>query len=244
MRIFSFLSSLSLWGSIVNCLAVIAGSSVGLIIKKFMSSGSDNSTMSRVSDALMKGMSLCVMMIGIMGVIKTENQLIVILSMAVGAVIGELARLQEGVEKLGAKLEEKTKGRFGNVSVGFVSASLLFCVGAMTIVGSLESGLSHDHSILYTKSLIDMIAAFVFATTLGFGVMLSSLFVLVFQGSITLLASWLAPLLSTVVVNEMSAVGSLLIVALSLNMLGLTKIKIMNYIPAVFLPILFCMIKF
>ena len=140
----------------------------------------------------------------------------------------------------GKKLkEQKTKGKFGNVSQGFVSASLLFCVGAMTILGSLESGLTGDHSILYTKSLLDMISSFVFATTLGFGVFLSGFFVLIFQGSITLLATWIEPLLSGATINEMSAVGSLLIVALSLNMLGLTKIKLANTLPAMLLAVVY-----
>ena len=240
-EVVSFFTSLSLWGNIVNCLAVLAGSSVGMVFKRIMAGGKENGALTRVSEALMKGVSLCVLLIGVTGAIKTENILTVILSIVIGAVIGELARLQDGVEMLGNKLEKKTKGKFGNVSQGFVSASLLFCVGAMTILGSLESGLTGNHEILYTKSLLDMISSFVFATTLGFGVFLSGFFVLVFQGSITLLATWIAPVLSDVVINEMSAVGSLLIVGLSLNMLGLTKIKIMNYIPAIFLPILLCL---
>ena len=238
--IISFLTSLSLWGNIVNCVAVMVGSSIGMLFKRVMANGKENGVTSRISAALMSGVALCVFLIGTTGAIKTGNILIVILSIVIGAIIGELARLQQGVERLGDKLENKMKGRFGNVSQGFVSASLLFCVGAMTILGSLESGLTGNHEILYTKSLLDLISSFVFASTLGFGVFLSSAFVLVFQGSITLLAAWIAPVLSDAVINEMSAVGSLLIVALSLNMLGLTKIKIMNYIPAIFLPILLC----
>ena len=241
-EIIAFLTSLSLWGNIVNCLAVMAGSTVGMLFKNIMAGGKENGVLTRLSDALMKGVSLCVLLIGVTGAIKTQDILIVILSIVIGAVIGELAKLQQGVEWLGDKLEQKTKGKFGNVSQGFVSASLLFCVGAMTILGSLESGLTGNHKILYMKSFLDLISSFVFATTLGFGVFLSSIFVLVFQGSITLLATWIAPVLSDVVINEMSAVGSLLIVALSFNMLGLTKIKIMNYIPAIFLPILLCLL--
>ena len=240
-EVISFLTSLSLWGNIVNCLAVLAGSSVGMIFKSIMAGGKENGALTRVSDALMKGVSLCVFLIGVTGAIKTTNLLIVIVSIVIGAVIGELLSLQAGVERLGDKLEEKSKGKFCNLSQGFVSASLLFCVGAMTILGSLDSGLRGNHDILDTKSLLDMISSIVFATTLGFGVFLSGFFVLVFQGSITLLATWIAPALNDYVINEMSAVGSLLIVGLSLNMLGLTKIKIMNYIPAIFLPILLCL---
>ncbi len=240
-EIIRFLTSLSLWGSIVNCLTVIAGASAGLFVKYFIGSSADGGVMSRISDALMKGMALCVLLIGVTGAIKTQNVIIVIISIAVGAVIGELCDLNRRVESLGDRVERMTGGRFGNITQGFVAASLLFCVGAMTIVGSLNSGLLGDHTTLYTKALIDMIAGFVLATTLGVGVVFSSLFVLVFQGTITLFAAWIAPVLSDTAINEMTAVGSLLIIALSLNMLGLTKIKVMNYVPAVFVPIGLCL---
>ncbi|MBQ8140578.1 MAG: DUF554 domain-containing protein [Clostridia bacterium] len=226
-----------MWGSIVNCLTVILGSSAGLIVRRFMKKGAEGGRLSRIADALMKGIALCVLLIGISGAIETQNIIIVIISIVIGAVIGELCNLDAGIEKLGNKIEEKTKGRFGNVTQGFVSACLLFCVGSMTIVGSLNSGLSGDHTMLYTKSLLDLISSFVFASTLGFGVLFSSVFVLVFQGSITLLAAWIAPFLNAVTITEMTAVGSLLIIGLALNMLGITKIKIMNYIPAIFIPI-------
>ena len=240
-EIINFLTSLSLWGSIVNCLAVIVGAAAGLVVKHFIGSGVEGGFMSRISDALMTGMALCVLLIGVTGAIKTQNVIIVIISIAIGAVIGELCDLNRRVESLGNKIENMTKGRFGNITQGFVAASLLFCVGAMTIVGSLNSGLIGDHTTLYTKSLIDMIAGFVLATTLGVGVAFSALFVLVFQGTITLFAAWIAPVLSSAAINEMTAVGSLLIIALSLNMLGLKKIKVMNYVPAIFVPIALCL---
>ncbi len=236
-EIISFLTSLSLWGSIVNCLTVILGSSAGLVVRRIMGKGTEGGAMSRISDALMKGVALCVLLIGITGAIKTQNMIIVIVSIVIGTIIGELCDLDRRVTALGNAIEKKTHGRFGDITQGFVSASLLFCVGAMTIVGSLNSGLSGDHSMLYTKSLLDMIAAFAFASALGFGVLFSAVFVLVFQGSITLLAAWIAPLLSEAAVVEMTAVGSLLIIGLALNMLGITKLKIMNYMPAVFVPI-------
>ena len=242
VSIISFFTSLSLFGSIVNCLGVIFGSLCGLAVKRFIGASAESGAISRVSDTLMKGVALCVMLIGIMGAIKTENIIIVILSIVIGGVIGEMCDLQSRIEKLGDLLERKTKGRFGSITQGFVSASLLFCVGAMAIVGSLNSGLLHDHSMLYTKSLIDMISAFVFATTLGFGVMLSAFLVLIYQGTITLLASFLAPLLTEMAINEMTAVGSLLILGLSLNMLQITKIKVMNYVPAVFIALFICLI--
>ncbi|MDY3954484.1 MAG: DUF554 domain-containing protein, partial [Anaerovoracaceae bacterium] len=135
-----------------------------------------------------------------------------------------------------------TGSESASLAEGFVSASLLFCVGAMTIVGSLQAGLSGDNEMLFTKSTLDFISSIVFASALGIGVLLSAVFVFVFQGAIVLLAQVIAPYLNDAVVAEMTCAGSLLILALGLNMLGLTKLKVMNYMPAVFLPILLCMV--
>lgn len=239
---FEFFTSLSLWGTIVNSLGVIAGALVGIIVKS-LSSGknevdSANGISKELPDAIMKGVALCVLLIGVTGAIKTQNVMIVIISMVVGCVMGTLLNLDRGITKLGEFIEKKTGGKLGSITQGFVTASLLFCVGAMAIVGSLSSGLVRDHQTLYAKSLLDMISACIFATTLGWGVAFSSLLVFAYQGTITLAASFLAPVLSDVAINEMTAVGSLLIIALSLNMLGLTKIKVMNYVPAIFIPIL------
>ena len=235
---FEFLSSLSLWGTIVNALAVIAGAFVGLLVRRFSSGKKKEGRLSELPDALMKGVGLCVMLIGITGAIQTKNVMIVIISMVVGAAIGTLLALEKGITRLGEFIESKTQGKLGSITQGFVSASLLFCVGSMAIVGSLNSGLKGDHEMLYAKSLLDMISAAIFATTMGWGVIFSAAFVFLYQGAITLAASALAPVLSEVAINEMTAVGSLIIIALSLNLLGLTKIKVMNYVPAILIPIL------
>ena len=124
------------------------------------------------------------------------------------------------------------------IAQGLVSASLLFCVGAMTVVGSLQSGLTGDHTMLYTKACLDLVSATIFASTMGLGVMLSAGVVLILQGGIAMLAHLIAPLLSTAVITDMTCVGSLLIIGLALNLLGVTKLKIMNFIPAVLLPLL------
>ena len=241
------MENFSLWGAIVNALAVIGGSSVGLLIHTFALSrknadGEAKSEMGeKLSSAVMIGVGLCTLLIGIQGAIKGQNTLVTIISMAIGALIGTLLDLDGKINKLGEFVEKKTKNRFGNVSGGFVSASLLFCVGAMAVTGSLESGLTGDHSTQYAKSILDCIASVVFASSMGFGVMLSSVMVLVYQGSITLLAQWIQPLLNDYVITEMTAVGSLLIIGIALNIMGITKIKLMNYIPAIFLPMLLCM---
>jgi uncharacterized membrane protein YqgA involved in biofilm formation len=239
--VISYLTSFSLWGSIVNAVMVIFGASVGVAVKHMIGKGSVGGTLERVSDALMKGMGLCVLLIGIMGALETNNVMIVIVSMLIGAVIGEICDLNKRVSSLGAYIEKKAKGKFGEITEGFVAASLLFCVGSMAVVGSLNSGLLGDHTMLYTKALIDMIAAFALASSLGVGVAFSALLLIMYQGTITLFAGWVAPFLNTATVAEMTAVGSLLIIAIALNMLEITKIKVMNYVPAIFIPIILCL---
>ena len=240
------MENFGLWGAIVNALMIIGGSAAGLLLHVLTAHNpkkqiEGESLGNRLSTAIMMGMGLCVLLIGIQGAIKTQKILVVILSIAVGALIGTLLDLDKWLNRLGDWIGKKLGSRFGNVSEGFVSASLLFCVGAMAVTGALESGLSGDHATQYAKSLIDCVSAVVFSASMGFGVMLSSLAVLVYQGTITLMAGWMQPLLTDVVINEMSAVGSLLIIGIGLNLLGVTKIKLMNYVPAIFLPILLCM---
>ena len=236
---FDFLTSITLWGTIVNSLGVIFGALIGIIVKKFSSGRTkkESGIATELPNAIMNGVALCVMLIGITGAIETSDIMVVIISIVVGAIIGTLCRLDSAITGLGNFIERKTGGKLGNITQGFVTASLLFCVGAMAIVGSLNSGLMLHHKTLYAKSLLDMISAVIFASTLGWGVVFSAGLVFAYQGVITVAASWLAPILSEVVINEMAAVGSLLIIALSLNMLGLTKIKVMNYVPAIFMPI-------
>ena len=164
----------------------------------------------------------------------------------IGAIIGELLDLDRRMRTLGDWVQEKTARlihtREGAPSVadGFVTASLLFCVGAMAVVGSLENGLTGNYDTLKAKSVIDGIAAIVFASSLGVGVAFSAAAIFLYQGAISLAAGLLSPLLSDTVIAEMTCVGSLLIVALGLNMLNVTKIKVMNLVPAIFLPILLC----
>ena len=223
-------------GTFVNAIAVIIGSSIGLLLKKGIPQ--------RFSDSIMKAVALCVIYIGIDGCLQGNNTLVAIISMAVGALIGELLRLDDGLNGLGKKLESKfskNNTEESSVAKGFVTASLLFCVGAMAIVGSLESGINGNHEILFSKSLLDFISSVIFSASMGIGVMLSAVFVFVYQGLITLLAQFVGPYLSDSVIAEMTCTGSILIIALGLNMLGVTKLKVMNYIPAVFLPILLCL---
>lgn len=220
-------------GTIINCIAIIGGCLVGLIVS--------GKIQERVSKNIMNGLALCVIYIGISGSLNGGDTLQMIISIAIGALIGELIDIDKWLNKLGDFLESKVKTKKGEVSIsqGFVTASLLFCVGAMAVVGSLENGLTGDYSTLLAKSVLDGVSSIIFASTLGIGVMLSAFVVLIYQGSITLCAGLLSGVLSTAVITNMSAVGSLLIIGLGLNMLGVTKIKVANLLPAIFIPILF-----
>ena len=221
-------------GTIVNAGAIVLGCAVGLLLKRGIPE--------RVTDAVMKGIGLCVIYIGMSGALKGEKTIAMIIAMAAGGAIGTALDLNGGMERLGKLLEEKfTKsGSGGGISVGFVTASLIYCVGAMSVVGSLQSGLTGSHDMLFTKSLLDGISAIVLTASLVIGVGLSAASVFVYQGVITLLAGLLAPVLTDAVVAEMTCVGSMLIFALGLNMIGVTKIKVMDFVPAIFLVIPLC----
>lgn len=219
-------------GVIVNVIVIILGSGIGMVFNKGIPE--------RVSETLMKGLGLCTLYIGWSGALKGSNTLVLIVSMAIGIVIGEGLNLDARLNRFADKLEKRFSKKDGSISIaeGFITASLLFCVGAMTVVGSLQAGLSGNYEMLYTKSVLDFISSMIFASTLGIGVMLSAIFVLVFQGGIVLLAQVVAPFLTDGVVAEMTCVGSVLIFALGLNIVGITKLKVLNFLPAMFLPIL------
>ena len=223
-----------LTGTLVNSLTIIVGTVVGMLLGKFIPE--------RMSDAVSKGVALCVLYIGIDGMLAGENTLVAIIATVIGAIIGELLRLDDRMHNLGDWVERRfaKNGTKGSISEGFVSASLLFCVGAMAIMGSLDSGLLRDHSTLYAKSTLDGITSIVYGSTMGVGVALSAVPIFLYQGAIALGASFIEPFLTPEVIAEMKCVGSILITGLALNLLGLTKIKVVNYVPAIFLPILLC----
>ena len=218
---------------LVNAVAIIAGSLIGILLKKGMPE--------QISNHVMKALGLCTLYIGVTGALQGENTLLLILSMVFGSVIGAWIDLDLRLNQLAALLEARFKKKNeGGTSIaeGFITGSLLFCVGAMAVVGSLQSGLTGDHEMIFAKSILDFIASIIFASTLGIGVAFSAILVFLYQGSIVLLANGLAPLLTDGVVAEMTSVGSLVIIALSLNLLGITKFKVMNFVPAIFFPIL------
>jgi uncharacterized membrane protein YqgA involved in biofilm formation len=222
-------------GTIVNTLSIIAGSLIGLLFR-----GGIPET---YSSTITHGIGLAVVLIGVKTALSTDAILTVILSLAIGGVIGELLRIEDRLEQLGKWVGRRLSSDSKGISKGFVSASLLYCVGAMAIVGSLESGLSGNHQTLFAKSILDGIGSVLFASTLGIGVLFSAVCVFVYQGLITLTASSIRHLLLPEVVSQMSAVGGLLILAIGLGLLGATKIKIGNLLPAIFLPLIYQVVK-
>lgn len=221
-------------GTIVNAVAVIIGGTIGLLLKKGIPE--------RLRDTIMKGLGLCTMYLGITGCIEGGETMVIILSIALGALIGEGIDLDARLSNFCHWIEEKFKkdGEKVSIAEGMISATLLFCVGAMSIVGSLQSGLIGNHDMIFTKSLMDGIASIIFASSFGIGVLFSSILLFCYQGSIVLLSSFAAPYLSDVVITQMSCVGGLLLIGLAINMLDIGKIKVMNYVPAIFLPIIIC----
>ena len=234
-----------LTGTIINSLTILAGSAVGLVLRAVTRRSSKEVSADglggRLQTIIMQGMALCVLYIGVSGCLKGQNTLTAILSIALGAIIGELLDLDRRMRSLGDWVQTRT-ARLIHTEDGApsITASLLFCVGAMAIVGALENGLTGSYDTLKAKSIIDGISSIVFASSLGVGVAFSAGAIFLYQGAISLLAGLLSPLLGDAVIAEMTCVGSLLIVALSLNMLNVTKIKVMNLVPAIFLPILLC----
>ena len=225
-------------GVFVNAGAILIGGLIGLLVKKGVPK--------RFSTAIMKGIGLCVLMIGISGALQGENAIIMVLSIILGAVAGTALKIDERLNLLGKKLEERFSSKKDDgkeqtpIAQGFVAGSLLFCIGAMAIVGSINSGLTGDHTMIYTKSMIDFIAAIIIAVTLGAGVLFSAISVFLYQGTLVLLAQLMRPLLENQsLIAEMNCAGSIIIIALGLNLIGLTKIKVANYLPAIiFAPLI------
>ena len=218
----------------VNMATVLVGSLLGIFFRDRLKESFQN--------ALMKALALCTAVIGVSSAVQTQDLLCVIVSMVIGTSLGELIRIDDGIEHAGDAIKArlfKNGGGNSRFTEGFVSACILFCIGSMTIVGSLEAGINKDYSIIYAKSALDFVSSMAFGAAMGFGVTCSVLFILLFQGGLTLLAGLVGPALSTAVVTEMSAVGGTILIGMAVNMLGLGKerIKVANMLPAIFLPI-------
>ena len=235
-------------GTIVNIFTIIIGGALGLLLKKVLSK--------RIMDTVMQGIALAVVIVGISGTLSAAftiidgniiggHVLIMIISLALGALIGELLKIEDKLEAFGGYCEKKlTKpDEESTFAQGFVTATLVFCVGSMAIVGSIEDGMNRNSDILIAKSVIDGITAMIFASTMGFGVLFSAITVGIYQGTITLLSVFIAPFFSNTVIMQMSLVGSILIMSIGLNMLKIAKIKTGNLLPAVFIPAIYHLIR-
>lgn len=222
-------------GSIANAGAILIGSLLGLASKRGLGK--------KAGDTIIIALACVTMILGIGYSLKSENTLIVIFSLVLGVIVGELLDIENKLEILGKNIEQKlharSKGKPGkSIAEGFVTASLLFCVGSMAVMGSLESGINGNHEILYTKAVMDGVISIIFASSLGMGVAFSAASVFIYQGAITLLSNYIAPFLGSNVVTEMSATGGILLICLALNIMEIKKIRVANMLPAMFFPIL------
>ena len=258
-----------LWGTLVNTGTVILGSLFGLLIHLISKKGKIASPkFAEVSNSIMRGLGLAVVMVGIGGALKgvindvvsdaviqpevlaqglySDNTIITIVSIVLGVLVGGLIDIDHWVNLLGKKVEilfnrnPEQNAVHVPVAQGFVSASLLFCVGSMTVTGSIQAGLTGDNTVLITKATLDLVSSMMLASSLGIGVLLSAGTVLVIQGGLVLLAGLISPFMSAGAINEMTCAGSLLIVMIGTNLMGITKIKVADYLPAIlFAPIIY-----
>ncbi|OIJ17005.1 hypothetical protein BKP37_00120 [Anaerobacillus alkalilacustris] len=220
---------MALLGTVVNGLVIIIGSLIGTQLRNIPE---------RVKVTVMQAIALAVIIIGVGMGLKSENFLIVIGSLAIGAILGERWDLEDKLNRLGKWLEMKTGAKEeGSFAKGFVTATLIYVVGAMAIVGALDSGLRNDHAVLYTKSMLDGFSAILFTSTLGIGVLFSAIPVMVYQGTIAVLATQIVHMVSQDLMDmfivEMTATGGVMILAIGLNILGITKIRVANLLPAI-----------
>lgn len=220
-----------LTGALMNGLGILLGGTLGLFL---------NRVPERIKETTMNGIGLAVLLIGLQMAIQSEEIIVLLLSLLIGAFIGESLRLEEKFESLGSWVEKKfQKTSSSSVSQGFMTASLIFVIGAMAVVGALDSGIRGDHSVLITKAIIDGFVALVLSTTLGFGVLFSIIPVLLYEGGIALLATqiqkWVPETFLDSFIVEMTATGGLLIIAIGLNLLNITKIRVANLLPSLLL---------
>lgn len=219
-------------GVIVDTLAILVA---GLAGTKF------GSVMSKELNArIMQGIGLTVLMMGISGALEGKEPVIMIISMILGIIIGESLDLDQKIKRGIDKLQERIAhdDRFSNIGPGFISGMMIFCIGSMALVGALEAGLLHNNTTLYVKALLDGITAFILSSSLGIGVPLGAIPVLLIEGGLVLAAAFLEPFLGAAVITEIVTVGSILLIGLALNILEITDLKMMNFLPAMLIPVL------
>ncbi|MBG9812738.1 membrane protein [Bacillus endophyticus] len=216
-------------GALVNGIGVSIGTLLGSLLRRIPDS---------MKHTVMNVMGLAIIVMGVQMGFKSENFLIVILSLAIGAVIGELFALEDKLTNIGGWLEKKIGlSKEGSISQGFITGTLVFVVGAMGIIGALDSGIRGNHDVLYTKTIIDTFVALILTTTLGIGVLFSAIPVILYEGSIAIFATQIERFIPQVLMNsfitEMTATGGIMIIAIGLNLVGITKIKVANLLPGI-----------
>lgn len=217
-----------LLGTLVNAIAIIAGALLGRLLSGIPES---------IRKTVMQGIGLAIVLLGIKMSLETQNFLLVILSIVIGSILGELIGIESGLNKLGQWLESKMGGRSqGSIATGFVTTTLVYCIGAMAVLGAMDSGLRNNHEILYTKAMLDGFSAIIFSSTLGIGVLFSAVPVFLYQGAIALLSTQIYNFVSQETLDtmlvEVTAVGGLMIIAIGINILELKKINVANMLPA------------
>lgn len=220
-----------MYGTIINSLAIIIGSIVGVLFQhKFPK---------KIQLIVFQGLGLSTILIGLQMALKVENVLTLIFSLLIGGIIGESLNLDLQMEKFGNWLKSKVKSKDAQFTDGFVAASVLFCVGAMAILGSLDEGIRGDRTVLFTKSILDGFAAIALSASMGIGVAFSAIPIFIYQGAITLLSSYTQNFFTPLMIHQLTAVGGLLIVGISFNLLEIKKIKVTNLLPSLILIVLF-----
>lgn len=228
-------------GTIVNAITVIICSLIGVFLK--------GGIKDRYQNIIMAGLGISVIYVGATTAISNlqdanANPVLFIISIVIGSIIGEWIDIELRLEHLGDFLQKKLNNSSSNISQGFVSASLIFCVGTMAILGSIESGISGNHTTLYIKSILDGVMSIILASSIGIGVILSAGTILIYQGAITIFASSLEPLMTVDVLREINIIGGILISCIGINVLGIKKIKVGNILPAIIIPFLYYLLGF
>ncbi|MBQ8940213.1 MAG: DUF554 domain-containing protein [Firmicutes bacterium] len=226
-------------GSIVNGIAIVIGSVMGLILKDKFNKP--------LQDIVTQASGLAVFLLGLNTALtamqaKDTSPLLYVVSLMIGGIFGQIIDIEARLDKFGNYLEKKFSSSEGGISKGFVNGSLLYCVGSMAILGSFQSGLLGDHTTLFVKSVLDGVISIVFAASMGVGVLLSAVSVFLYEGSLTLLSGLLSPIMTEHVLNEIAVVGGLLIAAIGINILEIKKIRVGNLLPSVLVPIIYCTI--
>jgi len=222
-------------GTLFNVFTVVVGSAIGLVIK--------NKLPARIIQVVFQALGLFTMILGVSMTLKTNGQhLIMIFSLIIGSIIGEVFRLDENFNKLSEQLKAKLKSKSEKFSEGFITAFILFCIGPMAILGSIQEGLGESSELLFTKSVMDGFSSIALAAALGIGVLFSAIPLFLFQGGITLSASFLGTYLSPEIIAELTALGGVLLVGLGINILEIKKIKILNMLPSLVVVVVMCLI--